>query len=67
VLKNAQLITFAEQLNATPAQVIFSFAREVGILPLTGTSSADHMWDDLASLDVTLPPDALPAIECAAG
>ncbi|MGC1451286.1 MAG: aldo/keto reductase [Candidatus Sulfotelmatobacter sp.] len=67
VLKDAQLIALAEQLHATPAQVVFSFARAVGILTLTGTSSADHMREDLSSLDLTLPPDALHAIECPAG
>ncbi len=63
ILKNAQLIALAQQLHATPAQVIFSFAREVGILPLTGTSSTDHMREDLDSLEVTLPPDGVQVIE----
>ena len=66
VLKNAQLIALAEQLHATPAQVIFSFAREVGILPLTGTSSTDHMREDLDGLALSLPADAGRAIECLA-
>ena len=63
VLKNAQLIALAEQLHATPAQVIFSFAREVGILPLTGTSSTDHMKEDLDGHTLSLPSDAARAIE----
>jgi diketogulonate reductase-like aldo/keto reductase len=63
VLKNAQLIALAEQLHATPAQLVFSFAREVGILPLTGTSSTDHMREDLDSLDLTLPPDVVQSLE----
>jgi diketogulonate reductase-like aldo/keto reductase len=67
VLKNAQLIALAQQLHATPAQVLFSFAREVGILPLTGTSSTDHMREDLDSLGVTLPPDVVQVIESIAG
>jgi diketogulonate reductase-like aldo/keto reductase len=67
VLKNAQLIALAQQLHATPAQVLFSFAREVGILPLTGTSSTDHMREDLDSLEVTLPPDVVQVIESIAG
>jgi aryl-alcohol dehydrogenase-like predicted oxidoreductase len=54
-------------MNATPAQLVFSFARAVGILPLTGTSSADHMKEDLASLAITLPPDLVRAIESMAG
>lgn len=63
VLKNTQLIALAEQLHATPAQVIFSFAREVGILPLTGTSSTDHMREDLDGLTLSLPSDVVQAIE----
>ena len=39
------------------------FRRGVGMLPLTGTSNADHMKQDLASRDVKLPPEAVEAIE----
>ena len=53
--------------NATPAQVVFSFARSIGILPLTGTTNAEHMKQDLASRDVKLPPEAVQAIEALAG
>ena len=52
----------AEHVNATPAQVVFAFARGIGILPLTGTSDAEHMKQDLASLDITLPAEAIEAI-----
>jgi diketogulonate reductase-like aldo/keto reductase len=41
--------------NATPAQVVFRFAQAIGMLPLTGTSSSDHMKQDLASRDVRFP------------
>ena len=53
--------------NATPAQVVFSFARSVGILPLTGSTNAEHMKQDLASRDVKLSPEAVQAIESLAG
>jgi diketogulonate reductase-like aldo/keto reductase len=53
----------SEQLAATPAQIIFAFARAVGILPLTGTSSPEHMKEDLASLTLTLPQEVVRAIE----
>src|SRR5580704_2202869 len=53
--------------NLTPAQIIFAFARAVGMLPLTGTSSAEHMKQDLASSKLTLPPEAVQAIETLAG
>ncbi len=57
----------AASANATPAQVVFGFARTVGILPLTGTCNREHMKQDLASRDLTLPPDAVHAIESLAG
>lgn len=57
----------AATLGATPAQLIFSFARAVGMLPLTGTSSAEHMQQDLASRDMEIPEKAVAAIESAAG
>ena len=39
----------AARHRKTPAQVIFRFARQVGMLPLTGTTSRQHMRDDLAT------------------
>jgi diketogulonate reductase-like aldo/keto reductase len=53
--------------NPTPAQIVFSCARSIGILPLTGTTNAEHMKQDLASRDVKLPPEAVQAIESLAG
>jgi diketogulonate reductase-like aldo/keto reductase len=67
VVRHPPLIALAQQLGATPAQVIFSFARAIGMLPLTGTSSPDHMKEDLASLTLTLPPEVVTAIESIAG
>jgi diketogulonate reductase-like aldo/keto reductase len=67
VLQHPPFIALAGQMNATPAQVIFSFARAIGMLPLTGTSSTDHMRQDLASLKLTLPPELVQSIESIAG
>jgi aryl-alcohol dehydrogenase-like predicted oxidoreductase len=61
------MIELAAELNATVAQVVFSFARAVGMLPLTGTTNTDHMKQDLASLDLELPPEIVRAIEAIAG
>lgn len=63
VVGSAALAELASALNATPAQVIFGFARAIGILPLTGTSSAEHMRQDLASLQIAIPPGIVDAIE----
>jgi diketogulonate reductase-like aldo/keto reductase len=43
----------ADKLNKTPAQVVLKFSMQIGILPLTGTTSQAHMKEDLA-LDFTL-------------
>jgi diketogulonate reductase-like aldo/keto reductase len=67
VVQHPPLIELAAKLNATPAQVVFAFARAVGILPLTGTSNAEHMNQDLASLQITLTPEIVCAIESMAG
>lgn len=67
VVQHPPLTALAREMNATTPQLVFSFARAVGILPLTGTSSADHMKEDLASLAITLPPDLVRAMESMAG
>ncbi len=67
VVHHPPLVAFAREINATPAQVIFSFARAVGMLPLTGTTSAEHMQEDLDSLSLTLPDTVVRAIESIAG
>lgn len=41
----------ASRLGLTPAQLVFRFALDVGMLPLTGTSSEAHMREDLAVLE----------------
>ncbi len=67
VLQHPPLIALAAKLDATPAQVVFSFARAVGMLPLTGTSNAEHMKQDLASLDLSLSHEVVRAMESIAG
>jgi len=67
VMQHPPFIELAAKVNATPAQVVFSFALAIGILPLTGTSSAEHMQQDLASLQITIPDHLVRAIESMAG
>jgi diketogulonate reductase-like aldo/keto reductase len=67
VMRHPLVTGFAARANATPAQVVFAFARAVGMLPLTGTSDAEHMKQDLANSGVELSNDALRAIERLAG
>jgi diketogulonate reductase-like aldo/keto reductase len=67
VLHHPLIGKLAERANATPAQVIFAFARAIGMLPLTGTSSAEHMKQDLASGSLELSAETVRNIEQLAG
>jgi diketogulonate reductase-like aldo/keto reductase len=67
VLRHSLVAGLAQRANATPAQMVFAFARAVGMLPLTGTSNAEHMKQDLASAGLSLSPDEVQAIESLAG
>jgi diketogulonate reductase-like aldo/keto reductase len=67
VLGHPLVVGIAARGRVTPAQVVFRFARVVGMLPLTGTSDPLHMAEDLASLEVALSADEVRAIESLAG
>ncbi|MDH5563184.1 MAG: aldo/keto reductase [Nitrospirota bacterium] len=50
VLRDQAVWDIAKRVGANPLQVIFRFALQVGMLPLTGTTNEQHMKDDLAVL-----------------
>ncbi len=47
VLVDQDILASAKRLGISPAQVIFRFALQIGILPLTGTTDPQHMKEDL--------------------
>jgi diketogulonate reductase-like aldo/keto reductase len=61
------LAQIARRLEATVPQVVFAFARAVGMLPLTGTSSPVHLRQDLAGAALVLSADEVRLIERIAG
>jgi diketogulonate reductase-like aldo/keto reductase len=67
VLQYSPFIELASKLNATPAQVIFALARALGMLPLTGTSSLEHMHQDLAGIELVLGSSVVEVLESIAG
>jgi diketogulonate reductase-like aldo/keto reductase len=67
VLRHPVVVRLAADHEVRAAQVIFAFARAVGMLPLTGTSNPEHMRQDLASLCLKLSSDAVQEIERLAG
>jgi diketogulonate reductase-like aldo/keto reductase len=46
-LEHPLILALAEKYQATPAQIVFRFSQQIGMLPLTGTSSREHMLSDL--------------------
>jgi diketogulonate reductase-like aldo/keto reductase len=63
VLGGPELISLARRCQMTIAQVVFRFAQQVGMLPLTGTTDSDHMKEDLASSTFQLATDEIGLIE----
>jgi len=64
-VRSPRVSAMARRLHATPEQVIFRFAHQVGMLPLTGTGDALHMHQDLAVLspEMLLTEDEIGYIE----
>jgi diketogulonate reductase-like aldo/keto reductase len=63
VLARPEIHAIAQRHNAAIAQVIFRFAMQTGMLPLTGTSNLEHMKTDLAAQEISLSEEELEAIE----
>jgi diketogulonate reductase-like aldo/keto reductase len=67
VLRHPLVLDVARRAGGNPAQVVFAFARAIGMLPLTGTSDTEHMKQDLASGVLGLSSDVVRQIESLAG
>ena len=67
VLRHPPVVEVARELGIGVAQLIFAFARQVGMLPLTGTTDERHMREDLASLKIELPEEVVKGLERIAG
>jgi diketogulonate reductase-like aldo/keto reductase len=63
VLAAPEVQQIARRLGATPAQIIFRFAMQIGMLPLTGTTSQEHMIEDLKAEQLTLFSEEVEQIE----
>ena len=67
VLQDSGVQKIARGLGKTPEQVVFRFSIQIGILPLTGTTSELHMKEDLMVKDFELNSDDLNMIETITG
>ena len=57
VILKPPVTEIARHHNKTIPQVIFRFAVQLGMLPLTGTTDGAHMRQNLDIFDFTLTPD----------
>jgi pyridoxine 4-dehydrogenase len=65
LLQSSTLSEVAQGLNATPMQVALAWLlqRSSNILLIPGTSSVEHLRENLAAAELTLPPDALKVLD----
>lgn len=63
VLEYPQIREIAQRTGRHPSQIVFRFALQVGMIPLTGTTSAEHMQMDLEVFDFQLEADEVRVIE----
>jgi diketogulonate reductase-like aldo/keto reductase len=63
VLADREIQAIARRLDTDPAQIIFRFAMQIGMLPLTGTTSERHMKEDLQAEQLELSGDEIQRIE----
>jgi diketogulonate reductase-like aldo/keto reductase len=61
ILADATVKALAEKYQRGPAQIFFRYLTQIGIVPLTGTTSAEHIREDLAIFEFELT-----SAECAA-
>jgi len=63
VLVEPEVRAIAQRFKTGVAQVIFRFAMQIGMLPLTGTTNPQHMKEDLQSDQFTLTAEDIQLIE----
>lgn len=62
-LSQTEIHSIAERHHRSIAQIVFRFALDVGMIPLTGTTSADHMRQDLEVFNFQLSSAEVATIE----
>ena len=63
VLASTAFLELAERYRRTPAQIFFRYLSQTDIVPLTGTSSAAHMRDDLGIFEFELADEDLTRVD----
>jgi diketogulonate reductase-like aldo/keto reductase len=67
VVRHPRLAEIARRAGVHPEQVVFKFAMQVGMVPLTGTTNLQHMKEDLCTTRIQLTPDEVDFVETIEG
>jgi diketogulonate reductase-like aldo/keto reductase len=65
VQHDREVRAIAQRYGVTTAQLVFAFARRLGMIALTGTTSREHMAHDLASLALEIDARDVEVLEAA--
>ncbi len=63
LLVDSEVRAMAAKYGMGLAQLVFRFAMQIGMLPLTGTTNRQHMQEDLQSDRFTIAPEDLKRLE----
>jgi diketogulonate reductase-like aldo/keto reductase len=63
ILSDATIAALASFHKRTPAQILFRYLTQIGVVPLTGTRSETHMREDLSIFDFEITAAERGAIE----
>lgn len=67
VLRHPTVVSIARRVGLQPEQVVFRFAMQVGMVPLTGTTAENHMKADLQVYGIELTVEEVQFIESIEG
>jgi len=62
-LNRPDMQQISKRRGCSAAQIVFRFALQAGMIPLTGTTNEGHMKEDLAAYDIELSPSEFDIIE----
>lgn len=63
MLNRPEMQQISQRRGCSAAQIVFRFALQAGMIPLTGTTNGGHMKEDLAAYDIELSPSEFDIIE----
>src|SRR5688572_4022509 len=63
IFESPRFLEIVDRVGCTPAQAVFRFAMQIGMLPLTGTTDPSHMREDLDSVKFQLSFEDVQTIE----